>query len=85
VELWLERRALALKHLESGRRIIERQRQLIARRKAIGANTNESERLLESFEHSQMIFDQDLADPQSQVTGEDVDASRERVLGWQPT
>jgi hypothetical protein len=31
-----------------------------------------------------MIFDQDLADPQSQETGEDVDASRERVLGWQP-
>jgi hypothetical protein len=62
MKTWTERRALALQHVISGRRIIERQRSAIAQRKAVGADTSESERLLENFEKTQMIFEQDLAD-----------------------
>ena len=62
MKTWTERRLLALKHVISGRRIIDRQRRAIAQRKAIGADTSESERLLESFEKTQLIFEQDLAD-----------------------
>jgi len=62
MKTWMERHALALQHVISGRRIIERQRRAIAQRKAIGADTSESERLLESFERTQVIFEQDLAD-----------------------
>jgi hypothetical protein len=62
MKTWTERRALALQHVISGRRIIERQRRLITQRKAIGADTGESERLLVSFEKTQVIFEQDLAD-----------------------
>jgi hypothetical protein len=62
MKTWTERHALALQHVISGRRIIERQRRAVAQRKAIGADTSESESLLETFEETQIIFEQDLAD-----------------------
>ena len=58
----MERRALALKHVETGRRIIARQRELIKRQIARGVDTATSESLLRAFERSQMIFEHDLAD-----------------------
>jgi hypothetical protein len=57
---WKDRRAEAARHVTSGNRIIERQRALIARRKALGENTEQSESLLTAFERSQAIFEADL-------------------------
>jgi len=49
--------ALDERHVDSGRRIIERQRVLVARHgQPFGAD------LLESFERTQQIFEMDLAD-----------------------
>jgi hypothetical protein len=62
MEQWLERRALALRHVQSGRVIVDRQRALIARSKALGVDTARAESLLICFERSQTIFEQDLAD-----------------------
>ena len=63
MKLWLKRRTVALKHVEGSRRIIERQRFLVVRRKALGAaNTDQSESLLGTFEQTQTIFEQDLAE-----------------------
>jgi hypothetical protein len=62
MDQWLERRALALRHVENGRLIVDRQRTLIARIKALGVNTDEAESLLKAFERSQTIFEDDLAD-----------------------
>ena len=52
-----EKIAQAHRHVESGRRIIERQRVLVARRVHPQAAD-----LLESFERTQQIFERDLAD-----------------------
>jgi hypothetical protein len=62
MEHWLARRAVAVRHVEGGRRIVDRQRALIARCKALGVNTDEAKNLLVAFERSQTIFEQDLAD-----------------------
>jgi len=62
MEQWLERRALALRHVENGRRIVDRQRTLIGRCKVLGINTELAESLFLAFERSQIIFEHDLAD-----------------------
>jgi hypothetical protein len=53
---WSERRALALKHVEGGRRTVERQRSLVERLHLARLNTVQAEELLWRFEHSQSIF-----------------------------
>jgi hypothetical protein len=54
------RRALAEQHVEEGRRVIERQRQLIARKKVAYSDTIFAEELLDQFLLSQRIFEDDL-------------------------
>jgi hypothetical protein len=57
---WNDRCAQAERHVFDGQRVIDRQRVLIARQKALGADTHQSEALLASFECSQAIFEDDL-------------------------
>lgn len=52
-----EKIAQAQRHVDSGRRIIERQRVIVARHGMPSAID-----LLESFERTQQIFEMDLAD-----------------------
>jgi hypothetical protein len=59
---WTQRRALALKHVEDGRRVVEQQRALVRRLKAAGFNVARPEELLQLFEQSQRLFEEDLAD-----------------------
>ena len=51
---------MAERHVEEGRRIIARQRELVARQKALGRDMTASQTLLEEFERSQAIFEADL-------------------------
>jgi hypothetical protein len=53
--------AQANRHVVDGRRVVERQRALIARQKARGHDTQQSEGLLAQFERSQEMFESDLA------------------------
>jgi hypothetical protein len=57
---WLERYLEARHHVRSGRTVINAQLDLIARRKAAGVNTGRSEDLLNAFERTQAIFEDDL-------------------------
>jgi hypothetical protein len=57
---WADRHAEAARHVASGKRIIERQRLVIAGRKELGQNTDDFESLLAAFERSQVIFEADL-------------------------
>ena len=52
---------MALRHVATGRRIIERQLALIVQLRAWGHNTDEAEDLLGAFQRSQQIFENDLA------------------------
>ena len=56
-----EKVALAQRHVDSGRRVVERQEALVARQKALGSSTILSEQLLSDFRRSQTIFESDLA------------------------
>jgi hypothetical protein len=51
---------VAARHVTEGRRIIERQRALIARQRKKGLNTWASEKLLDLFGYTQTIFEDDL-------------------------
>jgi uncharacterized protein YmfQ (DUF2313 family) len=53
--------ALAQDHVNTGRRIVARQRQLIAKIRALGGNAGMAEDLLAAFERSLVIFEADLA------------------------
>ena len=55
------RRAIAERQVESGQRLIEKQRGLIADKKARGLDAGASEQLLASFERSQAVFQEELA------------------------
>ena len=57
-----DRKELAQRHVDTGRRIIARQRQLIAELKAHNHSTKQYESLLSAFETSQAIFESDLAE-----------------------
>jgi len=54
------RLAMAEGHVEEGRRIVARQRDLIARQRALGRDTDVSEWLLSQFKRSLVAFEQDL-------------------------
>jgi len=53
--------ALAYRHVTEGRRILDRQRDVIAKKKAAGLEGEISEQLLAQFEISQRLFEQHLA------------------------
>ncbi len=57
---WIERHEEAKRHVADGQRVIDRQRDLIGRQKALGCDTSRSEELLAAFERSQAIFESDL-------------------------
>ena len=61
-----DRIAMAFRHVQQGRAIIERQHQLIDRRRKGGHSTDFSESLLAQFEQTQAIFEDDLAHLQRQ-------------------
>jgi len=58
---WIDRYLEADRHVISGREVIRRQRDLIARKQADGRTTDDSEELLALFERTQTIFEDDLA------------------------
>ena len=58
----LSERKLAEQHVIVGRQIVQRQQDLIARRRQLGLDTRQSEQLLVQFERSLAIFEGDLAD-----------------------
>jgi hypothetical protein len=57
---WIERYMEARRHVIDGRKILNRQRELIARNRDQGQNTDQAKSLLVDFERSQAIFEQDL-------------------------
>jgi hypothetical protein len=57
---WQERYQMACRHVAGGRQVIDRQRAIVDRQRARGFDSRESERLLEAFERSQGIFEDDL-------------------------
>lgn len=58
---WTERHQEAQRHVANGQRIIDRQRAIVERLKALKRDTTTSEGLLAAFECSQAIFESDLA------------------------
>ena len=52
---------LAHEHVTEGRRIVAKQRELIADLRACGGDSEKAEDLLSAFENSLMIFEDDLA------------------------
>jgi len=58
---WRERHDLAARHVADVRLVIDRQRTLIDRQRALGYDTAKSEDLLATFERSQLTFEDDLA------------------------
>jgi len=55
------RREIAKHHVVEARRIIDRQKRLIERRKQSGLDTSDAEALLRSFERSLATFEDELA------------------------
>lgn len=59
-EMLETRREMAERHVRRGREIVLRQQQLLAQGRARGRHTETEELLLEAFERSLAIFEQDL-------------------------
>jgi hypothetical protein len=57
---WTERHTEAVRHVEVGRRVILRQRLMIERYRSMGLSTVHAESLLDTFERTQVIFEDDL-------------------------
>ena len=57
-----ERRALARRHVEWGRQVIDRQRQYLEELKESGRDTEAAEKFLVVLERTQKVFERDLAD-----------------------
>jgi len=57
--------AQAARHVAEGRRIVARQRALVAKQKETGLGTFYSERLLDQFERTLVIFEDHLREIQS--------------------
>lgn len=55
-----DRFTMAERHIQEGRRILERHRTIIAERRALGLDTREAEELMATFECLLNIFDRDL-------------------------
>ena len=56
-----ERRDFGRKHLEWGRKLIVRQREMVERHKAEGRDPTAAQRLLAVLEQTQLAFERDLA------------------------
>ena len=52
--------AMARRHVLRGQRVVERQRKLVARKKAIGEDATASEALLETFERTLALLEDHL-------------------------
>ena len=50
----------ALRHVEVGRLLIERQKKLVERHRLEGRDTKPAQDLLTAFEHTQEVFERDL-------------------------
>jgi hypothetical protein len=61
MDAWEKRHASAQNHVNVVRSAIDRQRSIVARQKALRLNTQASEELLAAIEHSQEIFEGNLA------------------------
>jgi hypothetical protein len=55
---------IIVQHLQGARKIVDRQRRLIADKMAAGHDTAAAERLLSQFERTLAIFEGELADAQ---------------------
>ena len=55
-----DRLIMAERHVREGRLTVARQRELVARQKALGLDTARSQSLLAEFEHSLADFEQHL-------------------------
>jgi hypothetical protein len=53
-------KAIAERHVKEGQRVVGRQRELIAKKKALGQDTAASEDLLDIFERTLARFEEDL-------------------------
>ncbi len=54
------RQEMATRHVAVARRIVDQQRLLLERLKTNGRSTNDAERLLDLYERSLLIFENDL-------------------------
>jgi hypothetical protein len=61
---------LVIRHVEESRRLVARQRVLVAHKRTRGLDTSASERLLASFERRNSIFEAELAALTPAVAGE---------------
>jgi hypothetical protein len=61
MDTWEKRHASAQNHVNVVRSAIDRQRSIVAGQKALRLNTQASEELLAAIEHSQEIFEGNLA------------------------
>jgi hypothetical protein len=61
MDTWDKRRAVAQRHVDTGRRAIDHQRSVIASQKAHRLNSEASNDLLTAMEQSQKIFEGNLA------------------------
>ena len=57
----VERISMARRHVATGHSVIARQRDVIAKKRAFGADASGAEELLDQFEQSQAMFESDLA------------------------
>jgi hypothetical protein len=76
------RNKLASRHVAEGRRVVERQRALITSQRKAGLNTGASEKLLDLFESTQAIFEDDLraAERNENSNRDNTHSKREREL-----
>jgi hypothetical protein len=63
------KRALAARHVAEGRKIVARQRLLIAKQKEAGRETTHSENLLAQFERTLAVFEDHLQEIEAESAG----------------
>jgi hypothetical protein len=61
MDSYADRLTLAERHVREGRAVVERQREIVAKQIAAGRDATTSRLLLEQFERSLAIFEDDLA------------------------
>jgi hypothetical protein len=64
------KRILAARHVAEGRKVVARQRALIAKQKEAGRDTLHSENLLAQFEHTLAIFEDHLREIETESAGQ---------------
>lgn len=61
MESYAERLAKAERHVTEGRATVERQRELVREQAERGLSTKASQQVLDQFERTQTIFEEDMA------------------------